>query len=326
LFLSLVAETAAIDPALAQQALLGLRRYQQAALPPPRPLRPQVAQVRGTTLVDCGGSGPLVMLVPSVINPPHILDLGRETSLARALARQSRVLLLDWGPARDRAELDLAGHVDALLLPLLDEVGPAVLAGYCLGGTMALLAAGQSTRVQAVATLASPWRFSAYGRQVPAQLAAMWESSRAAAKSFGGLPMEVLQSAFWALDPQRVVAKYARYAGMAEGSAEADSFVALEDWANGGEPLPVPAARELVEDLFGKDLSGRGEWRQWCEPACPLLHITASGDRIVPAASVAAGPAMACPAGHVGMIAGRRASDLLHAPLLSWLEGLGRGR
>ena len=58
-----------------------------------------------------------------------------------------------------------------------------------------------------------------------------------------------------------------------------------------------------------------------------MLHVTATADRIVPAASAAqVGAALACPAGHVGMIVGSSAPAKLHAPLNDWLEGLGMGR
>ena len=100
-------------------------------------------------------------------------------------------------------------------------------------------------------------------------------------------------------------------------------FVTLEDWANDGEPLPLPAARDLIEQLFLADRPGRGEWRIGTthirpDPA-PALHFTARADRIVPAASAPPGPSRAIGSGHVGMIVGSRAPDLLHRPLLDFL-------
>jgi polyhydroxyalkanoate synthase len=325
LFLTLVAGVATRDAPLAQAALLGLRLYQEAAAVTHEVVRPVLGLVRGASLKDCGGSGRTVLLVPSLINPPSILDLGEERSLAKALARHNRVLLLDWGPSSERSELDLVGHVDELLMPLLPSAGPAVLVGYCLGGTLSLLAAARSRQVEAVATLAAPWQFSAYPATARERLQSLWAASRGAAEQLGALPMEVLQSAFWSLDPERIVAKFARFSQAEEGSNDYRQFVLLEDWANGGEPLPFPAARELIEDLFGRDLSGTGAWLKGETTTCPQLHVTATGDRLVPASSAPPGPSHACAAGHVGMVAGRRAPQLLHAPLLSWLEGLGRG-
>jgi polyhydroxyalkanoate synthase subunit PhaC len=324
LFLSLVARTAERDPDLARAALEGVRRYQHAPEPTARRQRPVAAEAGGARLLDCGGSGAPIILVPSLINPPHILDLDEERSLAGALSGAGRIFLLDWGPAAVRRDFDLVAHVTQLLLPLVDSVGPARLVGYCLGGALALLAGRLSPTVVSVATLAAPWRFSAYPAEARQTLAALWSAHRQACEGLGFLPMEVLQSAFWSLDPERVVGKFARFARLDPQSEEARRFVLLEEWANGGEPLPLAAARELVEELFGNDRSGRGEWGKGL-PSCPTLHVTAANDRIVPAASAAPGPTLACPAGHVGMIAGRRAPETLHRPLRQWLEGEGAG-
>ena len=267
------------------------------------------------------------MLVPSLINPPNILDLDDDASLAAALAANGRhALLLDWGPAADRAELSISDHVEQLLVPLLGKLGePAALVGYCLGGTMAIAAANR-VKVERVATLAAPWHFAAYPDSSRAALTDLWNGVHAAADAFGRLPMEVLQAAFWALDPERTVAKFARFSKLDPNSAEARRFVALEDWANEGEPLPLPAARELIEDMFGADLPGSGRWmvggRAMSDALdVPALHFTAADDRIAPAATVPAGPSQAVPSGHVGMIVGRKARETLHAPLARWLCG-----
>ena len=91
---------------------------------------------------DYGGTGPPAILIPSLINPPRILDLEAEVSLTSSISRMGRrTLLLDWGAASDRA-YDVVGHIEHLLLPLLRSIGePAALIGYCLGGTMAIAAA-----------------------------------------------------------------------------------------------------------------------------------------------------------------------------------------
>ena len=268
-----------------------------------------------------------MVLVPSLINPPNILDLDDDASLAASLAADSRhVLLLDWGPAADRAELSISDHVEQLLVPLLGALGePAALVGYCLGGTMAIAAANR-VPVERVATLAAPWHFAAYPDSSRAALTDLWNGVHAAADAFGRLPMEVLQAAFWALDPERTVAKFARFSNLDQDSAEARRFVTLEDWANEGEPLPLPAARELIEDMFGADLPGSGRWlvggRAMSEMLDkPAMHFTAADDRIAPAATVPAGPSQAVPSGHVGMIVGRKARETLHAPLARWLCG-----
>lgn len=320
LFLELVRRAALRDPVLARQALEGLRRYQDAQPLARRDERPIVHDLDGVCLRDCGGEGAPLVLVPSLINPPTVLDLDAGSSLADALASKHRVLLLDWGRAARRRKLDLDGHVGERLTPLLEKVGPATLVGYCLGGTLALSAAARSADVRSVVTLASPYIFEAYPQDARRQMLNLWAASEATSRQLGFLPMEVLQSAFWQIDPDRLIAKFARFAAAAPHSPEAQRFVTLEDWANGGEPLPLPAARQMVEQLFG-----RGETLS-ALPPCPTLHVTASADRIVPAETAAPGERLSSPSGHVGMIVGRDAAIRLHAPLLSWLEGAARDR
>ena len=325
LFLELVRQVSQHDPATARRALDGLEAYRNAARPEPRPQRPVVASAGGASLRDHGGTGPPLVLVPSLINPPDILDLDEETSLADALARAgNRVLLVDWGEAEQRRELDVGGHVEAMLLPMLAELGePAALAGYCLGGTMAIAAANLAP-ARSLATLAAPWHFDRYPPSARAALSQLWERAEHAALALGALPMEVLQAGFWALDPERTVAKFAGFAATDAGSDKARRFVTLEDWANEGEPLPLPAARELFEELFRGDATGRGTWRVGGKviagrPPVPTLHLLAGEDRIVPAATAAEGEHCTIPSGHVGMVVGR-ARALLHEELLRFLR------
>ncbi len=316
---------AARDPERARAALDGLTAYQQAPRPAPVPPRPELARAGPARLRDHGGSGPAAILVPSLINPPNILDLDPEVSLAAATrAMGRRAMLLDWGDARERSELDVSGHVEHLLLPLLEDLGePAALVGYCLGGTMAIAAANLFP-VERVATLAAPWRFGAYPADARDSLQSMWRHSQAAAAALGALPMEVLQSAFWSLDPERIVAKFGQFAALDPASAEARRFVQLEDWANEGEPLPCAAAAELIAGFFGADLPGSGAWTIGGTAitdriGAPALHFTAVRDRITPAEAAPTGETVEIAAGHVGMVVGS-ARGQLHAGLGAFLD------
>jgi polyhydroxyalkanoate synthase len=250
------------------------------------------------------------VLVPSLINPPRILDLDRQVSLTGAIARMGRrALLLDWGKADERSELSVAGHIEQLLLPLLRSIdAPAALIGYCLGGTMSI-AAANLVDVERLVTLAAPWNFARYPASSTSALEDMWRHSKGAAKSLGALPMEVLQAAFWSLDPARTVRKFAEFGRLDPTSADARRFIELEEWANEGEPLPYPAAQELVEELFGNDRPGNGSWtiggsRMSDRLEVPALHLTAERDLIAPPQTAATGEVVAIACGHVGMIVG----------------------
>jgi polyhydroxyalkanoate synthase len=136
--------------------------------------------------------------------------------------------------------------------------------------------------------------------------------------------MEVLQASFWSLDPERTVRKFAEFATLDPASAEARRFVELEKWANEGEPLPYPAAKELVEELFGADLPGSGRWQVAGRTisdrlAVPALHLTAERDLIAPPETAASGEVVAVASGHVGMIVGS-ARHRLHEALKRFLS------
>ena len=237
-----------------------------------------------------------------------------------------RALLLDWGKADARGGLSVAGHVEELLLPLVRRIAePVTLAGYCLGGTMAI-AAANLIPVERVVTIAAPWNFADYPEASRRALADMWAHAQSAAKQLGALPMEVLQAAFWSLDPERTVRKFAEFGRLIPRSPEARRFVELEEWANEGQPLPYPAARELIEELFGKDPSGSGEWRVGGQAisdalSIPALHLTSDHDRIAPAATAPAGKRVAIPSGHVLLLPARLARPILRTARRAALLG-----
>ncbi|TPG38631.1 alpha/beta fold hydrolase [Sphingomonas koreensis] len=330
LFLEMLRSETGDAPDRRAKALAGLAAYQHADRGEARVL-PAALQCRGrVTLRDYGGHGRPVVFVPSLINPPFILDLAEDRSLLRWLAGEDfRPLLVDWGtPTPVDRDLDITDHVEQLLLPLLATLDqPPVLIGYCLGGTMAL-AAASAMPVAGLGLLAAPWHFGGFGVGARREIASLWASAKPACETMGLVPMEVLQSGFWKLDPGRTIAKYESYADLDPDSAAARTFVTLEDWANAGAPLTYAAGAQLF-DFFEQDMTGRGAWHvagRIVDPAalpCATVDFVSRSDRIVPAASAARLPdTRLLGAGHVGMIVGGRAREQLWEPLAGWLSAL----
>lgn len=269
-----------------------------------------------------------MLFVPSLINPPFILDLMPGRSLMQWIAEQGfHAAMLDWGePQAEDHELGIAGHVERILMPLMRRFEePPVLVGYCLGGTMSI-AAAMGAPCAGVAAIAAPWRFEGYG-EARTDMAALWDAAQPACEQLGLVPMEVLQTGFWKLDPARTIAKYEAFAVMDDEAAA--MFVAMEDWANSGAPLTYAAGAELFTQLLLGNATGTGTWEvagRTIDPAtlpCPAVEFVSLGDRIVPAATaIGLDNRHDLGAGHVGMIIGSRAREQLWEPLRDWLSAL----
>jgi polyhydroxyalkanoate synthase subunit PhaC len=317
-----------------------------------RPLEdPPVAWREGNTrLLDFGATpGAIrekgtraVLVVPSLINRWEVLDLTAEKSLLRAMAAQGlRPYLVDWGtPDSEERRFDLTAYVARLHRALTFVAKrarrkPAVM-GYCMGGTLAVaLAAARPRGIAGLALLATPWDFHA-DKTGHAFLLSMGPLLAELADKAGELPVDILQTLFWSLDPWLAVKKFGRFLGIDQASEQAREFVLLEDWLNEGAPLAGPVARECLVGWYGDNLPGTDKWivgGRRIVPSkikIPALVMIPSGDRIVPPLSAAAlaDPERGfrnvirrdLPLGHIGMVVSGRAKELCWTPLIDWLK------
>jgi polyhydroxyalkanoate synthase subunit PhaC len=286
-------------------------------------------------LLDYGplDSAPL-LVVPSLINPAWVLDLDEESSLLRWLSAQGyRPLLVDWGePGTEERGFTLDDYVTRRLLPILDRLGgPLPVLGYCLGGTLSVaLAALAPSRVSKLALMAAPWDMRGYAPDQRERLAGLAQDWSLRSAALGAVPMELVQLLFLGLDPALTLAKFLRFADMDPTGSAARAFIALEDWANSGPPLALPAAQQLLCNWYGCGGPATG-WTigdQKIEPPeQPTLVVIAGTDRIVPEAvsrpladSAPEAIAHIVEAGHVGMVVGSRRKALLWEPLRDFLD------
>ncbi len=285
-----------------------------------------------------------VLVVPSLINRWEVLDLTEEKSLLRAMAAAGlRPYLVDWGtPGDEERGFDTTAYVARLeravgFVAKRARRAPAVL-GYCMGGTLTVaLAARKPRRVAGLALLAAPWDFHA-DRTGHAFLLSTGPLLAQLADRVGELPVDILQTLFWSLDPWLAVKKFGRFLGMDQQGEHAKEFVLLEDWLNGGAPLAGPTARECLVDWYGDNTPGSNKWvvgGRRIVPAkikVPSLVMIPSGDRIVPPLSAAAladpkkglkkARRIDVPLGHIGMVVSGRAPELCWRPLIEWISAL----
>jgi polyhydroxyalkanoate synthase len=147
------------------------------------------------------------------------------------------------------------------------------------------------------------------------------------------LPVEIIQTLFWTLDPFLAERKFVRLASLDPDGAEARTFVALEDWINDGVPLAWAVAQECARRWYGHNDPPAGRWRVGGIPVRPAdfkkpaLVVVPRRDRIVPPGSAAplakalAGAAVLRPAfGHIGMMAAADAPNTVWEPIADWLR------
>ena len=294
-----------------------------------------------TRLLDFGGTGAPVFFVPSLINRPYILDLMPQGSMLRWLAAQGvHPYLLDWGwPGETERKFTLTDYIAGRLERAIAAVPePIILAGYCMGGLLAL-AAGlrQQEKIKALALLATPWDFHAADPKQAKRLSDTLPMLEPMMQFSGTLPIDALQTLFTMIDPFGVGEKYRSFAKLDKTSPRARRFVAMEDWLADGVPLAAPVARETIGGWYGANTTANGNWLVAglaVDPAKyerPVFCAIPARDRLVPPESarpladlfknvIRVEPA----AGHIGMIAGTNALEALWQPFANWLLGLSK--
>jgi polyhydroxyalkanoate synthase len=298
-------------------------------------------QEGGSRLLDYapGSAGPLVLVVPSLINRAYILDLMPGRSLMRYLAGEGlHALLLDWGnPGSVERRFTLTDYIAGRLERALLAIGrPVIMVGYCMGGLLALAAAQRRPDLmRGLALLATPWDFHAPEAERARALASMLPALESAMGPTGALATDLLQMLFACLAPFETPVKYRHFGRLDQSGPAARLFVAIEDWLNDGIPLAAPVARTCLGEWYGENATAEGHWTvagAVVDPTAirqPAFVAIPNRDRIVPPES-ASGLAERLPhasvhrpaAGHVGMAAGRRSESELWRPLRAWCESL----
>lgn len=328
--------------ARSQSLLEGIHSYLKHPYSRPEPDADTIARFGGSRLLDytVKNEKAAVFFVPSLINRHYILDLMEGRSLIGHLREQGiRSFVVDWGdPAEAEEGFTLADYIDRLSAAL--EVAksktsaPLILAGYCMGGLLALaLAQRHETAFSGLALLATPWDFHAKGfPRVPLDLAHR-DSLENLLSQHPILSGDIIQTLFYSANPWVFARKFAAFSALSEEDSR--EFVAIESWVNDNVDMTAPVARECLIGWVQENRPVRGAWQVNGEPilpdglSLPVFAACPTQDTIVPPRSaeaiLAAFPeATVCRpiSGHVGMVAGPRAHKELWQPFRMWIESL----
>ncbi|WP_339863488.1 alpha/beta fold hydrolase [Paremcibacter congregatus] len=342
-----------------KETLDGMTRYQNHPYRRNVPVMPLQESIGSSELRDYAPNSapdaPLVLAVPSLVNPAYVLDLQENHSFLRCLADQGlHPYLLDWTlPGSEELTFDLEGYITQRLMPLIRRLhqhhGQKIhLVGYCMGGNLCLAAAQllqEEGLLHSLTLMATPWDFHA---DQPVHLPALTEKFieiEAASALRAPTPVNIMQMFFYTLDPTLSDRKFRHFATLDPDSDAARHFVALEDWANGENSIPAtpqsarlpplapPVARDCLIKWYKYNQPHEKQWKIAGQIIAPVTLrlpgrlITPTRDRIVPPASAKALIRLlphfdhhVMEGGHVSMIAGQNAKDTLWREFALYLK------
>jgi polyhydroxyalkanoate synthase len=285
-----------------------------------------------------------VLLVMSLVTRPYVFDLRPGNSLIARLVEDGHdVYLLDWGtPDAVEAGNTLETYCDEYLphacravLETSDASGLTMF-GYCLGGVFCLLTAAGHPElpIRSIALLATPVDFAELGPMANLLKTGRLEPEEVLDDT-GNVPASTLLEGFRMVAPTGdVQTLLSLWNSLGDDDALA-AHQALVRWSGDHIPFPGAAFRQIV-DLFIRRrclVQGRvplgGREVDLSTMNLPVLDIIGTKDHLVPRpaseplATVLKGAkleSLHLPAGHAGLILGRKAQREFIPAILEWLH------
>ncbi len=323
----------------------GLVTYHTYPLIQERDEKPILWQ-QGTTRVldyadqNCDAKKPVILFIPSLINKAYILDLTEERSILKYMAKEGfHPMLADWQePGKEEYDFGIEDYVERLETAITDIKRKTnkrvVLAGYCMGGLMALaLTQIMKNNIDGLILLATPWDFHSKDTE---RLKLYPEHSEIISQMISATPLmhkHLVQTIFYSLHPFSVHDKFRNFAALDVTSKEAEEFVHIENWLNDGVALTRKVALECLIDWVQHNLSMKNEWQtknKKIKPSTikiPTFIAIPQNDKIVPPlcaeplVQMIKGSTVIRPeTGHIGMVVGKKSKKQLWQPLVKWLN------
>lgn len=259
-----------------REAMEGVNLYHKSPFVPFRRPMVSVCESKGSRLITSAewqsAGKDYVVLIPSLINTWHIFDIENEHSFAAYLANAGvQPVIVDWAmPENDGGQSDMTAYITGHLAPLLRQLqGKGAirgLAGYCMGGTLiAGLASACPDVMEGIdktVLIAGPWGFDYQTPDQYVRLQSVGAQALSMAQASNGIvPVDWVQSLFWAIDPLQVLKKFRKFRAMDQDGDTACRFVRVEDWLNDGREVSAPVAATCLHDWYGTGLPAKGQWK-----------------------------------------------------------------
>jgi polyhydroxyalkanoate synthase subunit PhaC len=288
---------------------------------------------------------PPVFVVYSLVCRSYVLDLSPDhTFVGRLLDSGLDVFLIDWG-VPDERDGSFETYVDYYLPQAVKAMGAEAgsddltLLGHCLGGDLALLLAARHPElpVRNLITVATPVDFSEMG-----MFSRLFSDGRLDADALldatGNVPPESMRNAFRVIKPTGDANSYVMLWQNLWSDEQMAAYQAMGQWTKDHVPFPGATFRQLVRMMRDNAIVNDtvllgGKPVHLTDIRCPFLSVLAERDHISPASSV--GPVVdlvgsadveeiRLPAGHVGLMASRTASNWIIPRIVDWIHRQGK--
>ena len=285
-----------------------------------------------------------VLLVPPLGVTPDIFDLRPGHSLVEFLLSGGfDVFLLDFGtPTKEDQTITVSDYVldfipnaAARVKEITGEDSLSMI-GWSMGGIFIILYAsvhGEQRDLQNAVIIGSPVDFS---KMFPVGILARVARRPVVAVTdrLGNIPPFLSRTGFKILKPIGLVQRYLELLVNLWDREWVAGFETIDRWVDGFVPYPGETFKEFVSDFLARDLLKDGKIRlrgrtvQLDRMTAALLVISGSEDLVAPARSVEPLIDMVSsrdiqvlrvPRGHIGLVAGSRAPELVWAPMARWL-------
>lgn len=330
-----------------QEALDGVKLYHDNQFQPYKRNMSVVAAQNGSRLLTAqnwqNDDKDCVILVPSLINTWHIFDIEEDHSFAAYLAgRNLQPLIVDWALPTMGDTPDMDDYIVRHLAPLLRHiVGQGyrikAIAGYCMGAT--LLAALASScpdiydHINKTVLIAGPWGFDYQTPEQYMRLQGVGAQALAIANATNNIvPVDWVQSLFWAIEPLQVLRKFRKFKTADQTSLSTRRFVRVEDWLNDGREVTGRVVASCLHDWYQNDLPAKGQWvvdGAVVDPAHmtgDVLVAWGAKDNLVPPASaqkilthLPRAKTVIVDTGHIGLMASDKGRENLWKPVAEFI-------
>lgn len=286
-----------------------------------------------------------LLIIPPLMVKPTIFDLRPGHSMvAYYCSRGFDVYMIDFGiPTSEDRHIQVDDYVSDFIpnavAKVMERSGSkkVSLLGWSMGGIMSYAYSaltGAKGPVQNLIAVGSPYDFSKmFPFNALAQLVKV-PGVRPALESLGNIPPWMTMAGFKLLDPVKMVSRYGDLYMNYWDREWVAAWETMSGWAGDFIPYPGNAFMQFVLDFILGDKLRKGELViggtaiDMGKLAASLLMIIGTADKVAPYESVAAADKwlvlkdktkLEVPLGHIGLISGSRAPELVWAASADWL-------